>query len=383
MITDSDIKKIKGLIVFTIITAIIGFNWRIVFEIIKDIISMLSPFILGGGIAFLLNIPMKHIEKHLGIKKKKTARALSLIITIILFILVLLLAILVVAPQLIESIVQLQYKIPGFIRSTEGFLNKYFSDRPWIMELADSININWEETYKTVSGLISSWASSLIFGSLSAVKGVAGALTNFGIGFIFSIYLLIGKEVLASQFKKLVKVYLPEKTGESLLEILGISERIFSGFFTGQCLEACILGMMFIVTLSVLKLPYALLIGVLIAFTALIPVFGAFVGLFVGTFLMLIQSPADAAIFVVAFFIIQQIEGNLIYPHVVGNSVGLPAIWVLLAVTLGGSMLGVVGMILFIPGFSVLYALIRENVHAKYSVLPPKTGDEDEKKENS
>ena len=383
MITDSDIKKIKGLIVFTIITAIIGFNWRIVFEIIKDIISMLSPFILGGGIAFLLNIPMKHIEKHLGIKKKKTARALSLIITIILFILVLLLAILVVAPQLIESIVQLQYKIPGFIRSTEGFLNKYFSDRPWIMELADSININWEETYKTVSGLISSWASSLIFGSLSAVKGVAGALTNFGIGFIFSIYLLIGKEVLASQFKKLIKVYLPEKTGESLLEILGISERIFSGFFTGQCLEACILGMMFIVTLSVLKLPYALLIGVLIAFTALIPVFGAFVGLFVGTFLMLIQSPADAAIFVVAFFIIQQIEGNLIYPHVVGNSVGLPAIWVLLAVTLGGSMLGVVGMILFIPGFSVLYALIRENVHAKYSVLTPKTGDEDEKKENS
>ena len=383
MITDSDIKKIKGLIVFTIITAIIGFNWRIVFEIIKDIISMLSPFILGGGIAFLLNIPMKHIEKHLGIKKKKTARALSLIITIILFILVLLLAILVVAPQLIESIVQLQYKIPGFIRSTEGFLNKYFSDRPWIMELADSININWEETYKTVSGLLSSWASSLIFGSLSAVKGVAGALTNFGIGFIFSIYLLIGKEVLASQFKKLVKVYLPEKTGESLLEILGISERIFSGFFTGQCLEACILGMMFIVTLSVLKLPYALLIGVLIAFTALIPVFGAFVGLFVGTFLMLIQSPADAAIFVVAFFIIQQIEGNLIYPHVVGNSVGLPAIWVLLAVTLGGSMLGVVGMILFIPGFSVLYALIRENVHAKYSVLTPKTGDEDEKKENS
>ena len=188
MITDSDIKKIKGLIVFTIITAIIGFNWRIVFEIIKDIISMLSPFILGGGIAFLLNIPIKHIEKHLGIKKKKTARALSLIITIILFILVLLLAILVVAPQLIESIVQLQYKIPGFIRSTEGFLNKYFSDRPWIMELADSININWEETYKTVSGLLSSWASSLIFGSLSAVKGVAGALTNFGIGFIFSIY---------------------------------------------------------------------------------------------------------------------------------------------------------------------------------------------------
>ena len=378
MITDSDIKKIKGLIVFTIITAIIGFNWRIVLSVLGSIISMLSPFILGGGIAFLLNIPMKHIEKSLNIKNRKTGRALSLIITLILFVAVVLVAILVVVPQLLESVVQLQYKIPQFIKSTEVFLNKCFSDNPWILESAENININWEETYKTISQVLSSGLSSVITGSLYAVRGVAGALTNFGIGFIFAIYLLIGKEVLSGQFKKLVKVYLPEDIGEKTLEILGIAERIFSGFFTGQCLEACILGMMFIITLSVLNLPYALLIGVLIAITALIPVFGAFVGLFVGAFLMLIQSPADAVIFVIAFFVIQQIEGNLIYPHVVGNSVGLPAIWVLLAVTLGGSMMGVVGMILFIPGFSVLYTLIKENVHSKYSVLTAKTGDEDE-----
>ena len=383
MITDSDIKKIKGLIVFTIITAIIGFNWRIVLSVLGSIISMLSPFILGGGIAFLLNIPMKHIEKSLNIKNRKTGRALSLIITLILFVAVVLVAILVVVPQLLESVVQLQYKIPQFIKSTEVFLNKCFSDNPWILESAENININWEETYKTISQVLSSGLSSVITGSLYAVRGVAGALTNFGIGFIFAIYLLIGKEVLSGQFKKLVKVYLPEDIGEKTLEILGIAERIFSGFFTGQCLEACILGMMFIITLSVLNLPYALLIGVLIAITALIPVFGAFVGLFVGAFLMLIQSPADAVIFVIAFFVIQQIEGNLIYPHVVGNSVGLPAIWVLLAVTLGGSMMGVVGMIFFIPGFSVLYTLIKENVHSKYSVLTAKTGDEDENCEKS
>lgn len=383
MITDSDIKKIKGLIVFTIITAIIGFNWRIVLSVLGSIISMLSPFILGGGIAFLLNIPMKHIEKSLNIKNRKTGRALSLIITLILFVAVVLVAILVVVPQLLESVVQLQYKIPQFIKSTEVFLNKCFSDNPWILESAENININWEETYKTISQVLSSGLSSVITGSLYAVRGVAGALTNFGIGFIFAIYLLIGKEVLSGQFKKLVKVYLPEDIGEKTLEILGIAERIFSGFFTGQCLEACILGMMFIITLSVLNLPYALLIGVLIAITALIPVFGAFVGLFVGAFLMLIQSPADAVIFVIAFFVIQQIEGNLIYPHVVGNSVGLPAIWVLLAVTLGGSMMGVVGMILFIPGFSVLYTLIKENVHSKYSLLTAKTGDEDENCEKS
>ena len=303
MITDSDIKKIKGLIVFTIITAIIGFNWRIVLSVLGSIISMLSPFILGGGIAFLLNIPMKHIEKSLNIKNRKTGRALSLIITLILFVAVVLVAILVVVPQLLESVVQLQYKIPQFIKSTEVFLNKCFSDNPWILESAENININWEETYKTISQVLSSGLSSVITGSLYAVRGVAGALTNFGIGFIFAIYLLIGKEVLSGQFKKLVKVYLPEDIGEKTLEILGIAERIFSGFFTGQCLEACILGMMFIITLSVLNLPYALLIGVLIAITALIPVFGAFVGLFVGAFLMLIQSPADAVIFVIAFFV--------------------------------------------------------------------------------
>lgn len=381
MISDSDIKKIKGLIIFTIITVLIGFNWRTVLGLLRSFTGMLTPFILGGGIAFLLNIPMKNIEKHIKLKSIKSARAISLITTIILFIVVLLLAVLVVVPQLVESVIQLQYKIPSFVRSVEVFLNKYFSDRPWIMESLDSININWDEIGRNISSLLSQGVGSLISGWFSAVKGVAGAMTNLGIGFIFAIYLLIGKETLASQFKKLVKVYLPDEIGEKILEVLGLSERIFSGFFTGQCLEACILGMMFIIALTALRLPYALLIGVLIAITALIPVFGAFVGLFVGAFLMLIQSPVDAAIFVVAFFVIQQIEGNLIYPHVVGNSVGLPAIWVLLAVTLGGSMMGVVGMILFIPGFSVLYTLIKENVHSKYSALESQTIDNDQKNE--
>ena len=150
------------------------------------------------------------------------------------------------------------------------------------------------------------------------------------------------------------------QSGEVLL-----SEKIFSSFLTGQCLEAVILGTMFFVTLSVMKLPYALLIGVLIAFTALIPIFGAFIGLGVGAFLMLMVSPTSALIFVITFFVLQQIEGNLIYPHVVGNSVGLPSIWVLAAVTIGGSLMGVVGMLIFIPLCSVLYALLREAVHKR------------------
>ena len=167
------------------------------------------------------------------------------------------------------------------------------------------------------------------------------------------------------QVEMLLRAFLPEKPVERILYIARLSEKIFSSFLTGQCLEAVILGTMFFVTLSVMKLPYALLIGVLIAFTALIPIFGAFIGLGVGAFLMLMVSPTSALIFVITFFVLQQIEGNLIYPHVVGNSVGLPSIWVLAAVTIGGSLMGVVGMLIFIPLCSVLYALLREAVHKR------------------
>ena len=180
-----------------------------------------------------------------------------------------------------------------------------------------------------------------------------------GIGMVFAIYILLQKETLAAQVKKLLKAFLPERCERWIIEVAALTERTFSSFLAGQCVEAVILGSMFFITLLILRLPYALLIGVLIAFTALIPVFGAFIGCAVGIFLMLMVSPIDALIFTVVFFVLQQIEGNLIYPHVVGNSVGLPSMWVLVAVTIGGSAMGVLGMLVFIPLCSVLYSLLR------------------------
>ncbi|MEG2350114.1 MAG: AI-2E family transporter, partial [Hungatella sp.] len=210
-------------------------------------------------------------------------------------------------------------------------------------------------------------AGNVLNSTRSAAKTILDGAVAFGIGLIFAIYILLQKETLGRQMKSFLRAFFPKHTTDRVLAIASLSEKTFANFLAGQCLEAMILGMMFFLTLTILRMPYAVLVGVLIAFTALIPVFGSFVGCAVGTLLMLITNPVDALTFVVIFLILQQIEGNLIYPHVVGNSVGLPSIWVLVAVTIGGNLMGVVGMLVFIPLCSVLYTLLREAVRARLS----------------
>lgn len=203
----------------------------------------------------------------------------------------------------------------------------------------------------------------MVASTLSAAISIVSGVANFCIGFVFAVYVLLTKETLAKQAGRLLMAYLPESLYENIVKVASLTEKTFSNFLAGQCVEAVILGTMFFLTLTVMRLPYALLIGVLIAFTALIPIFGAFVGCIVGAFLILMVSPVKALVFLVVFQVLQQIEGNLIYPHVVGGSVGLPSIWVLVAVTLGGSAMGVMGMLVFIPLCSVLYTLLKGAVH--------------------
>ena len=187
-------------------------------------------------------------------------------------------------------------------------------------------------------------------------------------GLIFAIYILLRKETLAVQFKKMTYAFLPERVADEMIRILTMAEKTFSNFMAGQCVEAMILGSLFFAAMLLFRLPYALMISVLIAFTALIPVFGAFVGCFIGAFLILVTSPMKAVEFVVLFCILQQLENNLIYPRVVGTSVGLPAMWVMMAVTVGGSTTGVVGMLVSVPLASVLYSLLREKVYRNLRV---------------
>ncbi len=365
-LSDETVKKIKGLIVFAVIVVIIGVNWQLCLAALLSVASVFTPFILGGCLAFVANIPMRFIESKLGsVKRQGARRALGIVITFLLTVVILMAVLLLIIPQIAVSIRSLQRSIPGFLNSLSLELTRLIDTYPEILSSFESINIDWNSLVQTVSSWISRSMGSVIPGTVTAIAGIASVLTNGVIAFIFAIYILIGKEKLSGQAKSAFRAFLPEHSYRMVLSIARLISEKFSAFVTGQCLEACILGMMFIITLSVAGMPYATLIGVLVAVTALIPVFGAFIGCVVGAFLMLMQSPMLALAFIIIFLVIQQIEGNLIYPHVVGGKVDLPAIWVLVAVTSGGAFFGVVGMIVFIPIFSVLYALLRSYVHIK------------------
>lgn len=362
------INKIRGLILFTVITVIVGINYIKVLGLLAAAVNMAAPFILGAAIAFVLNVPMRRIESSLSHVLKKGSRLLrpvSMALSILLVAGVLFLVMFVVAPQLVRTLLGLQSSIPVFFGEVRQWLEQLFAENSQILTNMEQIQIDWQQLFNDSLKFLKNGAGSMLDTTFSAAISIVNGMSTFLIGFIFSIYILLQKENLIRQIKKLLAAFLPERTVEGIVRIAALTSRTFSNFFTGQCMEAVILGSMFFIVLVVLRLPYALLIGVLIAFTALIPVFGAFIGWAVGAFLMLIISPMDALLFSVVFFTLQQIEGNMIYPHVVGNSVGLPSIWVLVAVTLGGSMMGVVGMLIFIPLCSVLYTLLRDTVNER------------------
>jgi len=359
-------RKIRSLIVFAVVVVVAGINYQKLFFLLGRCISMVSPFLLGGAIAFILNVPMRAIENHTPVKKsKRFKRPISLVLAIIGVVGVLAVVIFVVGPELLETAMSLQKSIPVFFERVKNQAEELFSRNPQIVEYISNVSIDWEQAGKEVMAFLSNGAGTMLASTLNAAVSIVSGVANFCIGFVFAIYVLLQKETLAGQLKRLGRAYLPEKVYKKTVEVAVLTEKTFSNFLAGQCMEAVILGAMFFVTLTILRIPYGLLIGVLIAFTALIPIFGAFVGCAVGTFLILMASPVQALVFLVVFQILQQLEGNLIYPHVVGGSVGLPSIWVLAAVTIGGSAMGVVGMLVFIPLCSVLYALLREAVAAR------------------
>lgn len=370
------IKKLRGLILFTVVVVVAGINYRRLLDVAAGLVHIAWPFILGAAIAFILNVPMRNIERCLSVFKKgsKLRRPISLVVTILLVTGGLFLVVFVVAPQLVKTFLNLQNSIPAFFEGVKDEAERLFASNPHILEFMNQIEVDWQKIFQDMVEFLKNGAGTMLNTTFSAAISIVSGVSSFLIGFIFAIYILLQKETLGRQMKKVLAAFLPDKIVARTLEITALTERTFSNFLTGQCVEAVILGTMFFIAMTILRLPYALLIGVLIAFTALIPIFGAFVGLAVGVFLMLMVNPMDALIFTITFFVLQQLEGNLIYPYVVGNSVGLPSIWVLVAVTVGGSMMGIVGMLIFIPLCSVLYALLRSGVNAR---LDRRDRDED------
>lgn len=363
-LSKDSVRKIQGLIVFTIAVLVIGINYRGVMTLLGRGFQIAFPFLLGAAIAFILNVPMRRIEKVLSHGwHSHWVRPISLMLTLVFVLGILAVVIFVVTPQLVDTIIGLQQSIPKFLEQLQKEAESLFIRNPEIVNLINSIRVDWDSVFREAMNFLKAGAGSVLNSTFSAAVSIVSGFTSFGIALIFSIYILLQKENLGRQFKKLLLAYLPARVTTATLSIAALSQRTFSNFLTGQCVEAVILGTMFFVTMTILRMPYALLIGVLIAFTALIPIFGAFIGCAIGIFLMLMVSPLNALAFTATFFILQQIEGNLIYPHVVGNSVGLPSIWVLVAVTIGGSAMGIVGMLIFIPLSSVLYTLLKDAVN--------------------
>ena len=371
-LSNLSIKKIRELIVFTALLVVALWKFDVVLGVLKTIGQIIFPFILGGAIVFVINVPMSFLEKKIfeNIKKenkaaRKLARPVSLLLTIVLVIGVIALVMIGVIPQLTKTMGSLMINITDFIPQIKIWIRDFFHDNREIMNLVDQVQFNPDQAIRWGISLLGNGAGNMMNTTVSAVGSVVSGLATFFIAFSFACYVLFQKEKLHVQIRKVLFAFLPKQKADAFLKVCSLTYRTFANFLTGQCLEAVILGCMFVVTLSILRMPYALLIGVLIAFAALIPIFGAFIGCAVGSFLIFMVSPKQAIIFIIVFLVLQQIEGNLIYPHVVGESVGLPSIWVLAAVTIGGNLMGIVGMLVFIPLLSVVYTIFRKVVYQR------------------
>ena len=371
-LSNLSIKKIRELIVFTALLVVALWKFDVVLGVLKTIGQIIFPFILGGAIVFVINVPMSFLEKKIfeNIKKenkaaRKLARPVSLLLTIVLVVGVIALVMIGVIPQLTKTMGSLMINITDFIPQIKIWIRDFFHDNREIMNLVDQVQFKPDQAIRWGISLLGNGAGNMMNTTVSAVGSVVSGLATFFIAFSFACYVLFQKEKLHVQVRKVLFAFLPKQKADAFLKVCSLTYRTFANFLTGQCLEAVILGCMFVVTLSILRMPYALLIGVLIAFTALIPIFGAFIGCAVGSFLIFMVSPKQAIIFIIVFLVLQQIEGNLIYPHVVGESVGLPSICVLAAVTIGGNLMGIVGMLVFIPLLSVVYTIFRKVVYQR------------------
>ena len=308
---------------------------------------------------------MRSIEGALRkIKKDSLRRAVAILLTFILVLLVLTLVFWLLVPQLIDTVQTLVPKLYTFFSDLEAWFKNLMQDNPqlmkWITDNTDFENLDWAGLAQKLITMISNSLTTIVSGAFLALGSVSSFFINLFISVVFAIYCLFQKENLARQGRKLLYAFLPEKFSDEVIRVLRLSNATFSNFLSGQCIEVCILGLLFAVSMAIFRMPYIPLVSVLVAVTAFIPIVGAWVGCIFGAFFILVANPVQAFWFVVMFLVLQQIENNMIYPRVVGTSIGLSGMWVLVAVSVGGNLMGVAGMFLMIPVVSVLYTVLSE-----------------------
>lgn len=332
--------------------------------------AMVAPFVVGAVLAFILNVPMRAIEGLLSrIKKPEIRRPVAVILTLLGLLLVLTLVFSLLIPQVVDTAETFAAKLPGFFARVETTIMNFLANNPdmleWINENTSFASLDISTIIEKAVGVVGDSISGIITGTVSTIGSITGFAVNAVVSIVFAIYCLFAKETLARQGRRILYAFLPEAWCDVVVRVLRLTNSTFSNFLSGQCLEVCILGTMFAVSMAIFGMPYIPLVSVLVAVTAFIPIVGAFTGCILGALFILVDNPVQAVWFVAMFLILQQIENNLIYPRVVGTSIGLPGMWVLFAVSIGGEVMGVAGMFLMIPVVAVLYVLLREITNSR------------------
>ena len=370
-----NIKKILWIALAIILMLVFFQKFGTVLVVLKKAWNIVFPFVLGACIAFVVNVPMNQVEnRFLGKKPFKGKRILAWFITMLAILAVIAAALGVIIPRIVDTAYVIAKDVQDF-GSLSDLQSWIIAKFPQTESLIANVDVSYQNLVSKAMAWVQKSGTQLLNSGVGVVSTVASGVVKALIGFAFSVYVLFQKEKLAVQGKKVLYALFPEKANKKILDVCSLSYTTFSNFIRGQVLEACILGALFLITMPLFRMPYALLCAVLIAITALIPIFGAFLGGGLSALLILVESPQKAIGFLVLFIVLQQIEGKLIYPHVVGGKVGLPSIWVLFAITVGEQLMGVAGMLIFVPLCSVLYALFREFVYnrlAKKQVTPDK-----------
>lgn len=364
---NNKIKDYIFLSTYIILLIFFFINIKDIMNFLYKFLGILKPFIWGIAIAFILNIPVKLIEKNLGNGKffKGMKRSFSITLTFLFFILAITLFILFVIPQLLSSISTLMNSIPEYLSQFEKFLevNAINNSQSQVMmqNIINELLNMWKEILKVTSQIVGTSLGYLLDFTLGITYGVI----NFFLSLILAIYMLASKEILISQLKLIIYAFVSKNKADRIIELGKMCNEMFSKFILGQCTEALVIGVLCFIGMIILKMPYALLISVVIGVTALIPVFGAFLGTIPSAFIILIMDPIKALWFIIFIIVLQQLEGNLIYPRVVGSSIGLSALWVMFAMIVGGSLFGIIGMLIGIPIFGVLFKILKRVANKK------------------
>ena len=359
-------KKILFYITYTVVLIFALFNLKEIGSWIGHFVGMAYPFIMGISIAFVVNVLLKFYEERVfaflnrrGSRLwEKCRRGVCVFLSFLTLILILTAIIVYVVPEFVSSLMILVDNAPVYIERLSGEATRLLSEFNITQEQINSLSIDWSSLITKATELTTGLMDSVVVVTTSIANGVF----TVAMGFIFCMYLLFGKEKLIGNLKRVIYAYLPRRAAHRLIEVGALSNRIFSNFVRGQLTEACIWFVMIYVVLTfILRLPYAVLISCIVALCSLVPIIGPYISMFTAGFILLLVNPWYTLTYIIAFLILQQIEGNLIYPRVVGTSVGLPGIWVLFAIIVCGNLMGIAGILLGIPTFSVIYTLLRQS----------------------